>query len=184
MKRPRNSSYLRRASVIPENPAVPTSRPVGEALAENSIRLVTVPAMLPEKLTRRRGRPDRARLAGQPVPARGALGRRGRQLRDLVHDRDRRSACACSTMPARETRVALDDTTYHVWHGYLPGIGPGQRYGFRIEGPYDPSRGPVPQPGEAARRPVRSRHRGRLRRQPRRAPDRRPPILHRSSPGR
>jgi isoamylase len=41
----------------------------------------------------------------------------------------------------RETRVPLEDTTYHVWHGYLPGIGPGQRYGLRVDGPHDPARG-------------------------------------------
>src|SRR5947208_912921 len=40
-----------------------------------------------------------------------------------------------------ETCIPLDDTTFHVWHGYLPGVGPGQRYGYRIDGPYDPSRG-------------------------------------------
>jgi glycogen operon protein len=40
-----------------------------------------------------------------------------------------------------ETQVPLDETTYHVWHGYLPGIGPGQRYGFRVDGPYDPAKG-------------------------------------------
>src|SRR6185437_14387544 len=28
-----------------------------------------------------------------------------------------------------------------VWHGYIPGIQPGQRYGFRVHGPYDPSTG-------------------------------------------
>jgi isoamylase len=41
----------------------------------------------------------------------------------------------------RETRIALEDTTYHVWHGYLPQVGPGQRYGFRVDGPFDPSTG-------------------------------------------
>jgi glycogen operon protein len=41
----------------------------------------------------------------------------------------------------KETRIPLDESTYHVWHGYLPGLGPGQRYGFRVDGPYDPSRG-------------------------------------------
>jgi glycogen operon protein len=41
----------------------------------------------------------------------------------------------------RETRIALEETTTHVWHGYLPHIGPGQRYGYRIDGPFDPSRG-------------------------------------------
>jgi glycogen operon protein len=40
-----------------------------------------------------------------------------------------------------ETRVPLEERTAFVWHGYLPGIGPGQRYGFRVSGPYDPARG-------------------------------------------
>ncbi len=40
-----------------------------------------------------------------------------------------------------ETRVELEESTYHVWHGYLPKVGPGQRYGFRVHGPYDPARG-------------------------------------------
>ncbi len=41
----------------------------------------------------------------------------------------------------RESRIALEETTHHVWHGYLPQVGPGQRYGFRVDGPYDPDRG-------------------------------------------
>ena len=41
----------------------------------------------------------------------------------------------------RETRVALNESTYGVWHGYLPGLGTGQRYGFRVHGSYDPGRG-------------------------------------------
>jgi glycogen operon protein len=40
-----------------------------------------------------------------------------------------------------ETRIPLGDHTYHVWHGYVPGVGPGQRYGFRVDGPFDPSAG-------------------------------------------
>ncbi len=40
-----------------------------------------------------------------------------------------------------ETLIPLGDSTYHVWHGYLPGIGPGQRYGFRVDGPYNPAQG-------------------------------------------
>ncbi|SDQ93336.1 glycogen debranching protein GlgX [Thermostaphylospora chromogena] len=40
-----------------------------------------------------------------------------------------------------ETRVALTECDGFVWHGYLPGIGPGQRYGYRVHGPYDPARG-------------------------------------------
>ena len=40
-----------------------------------------------------------------------------------------------------ETRVELTEVDGFVWHGYLPGIAPGQRYGYRVHGPYDPPRG-------------------------------------------
>jgi isoamylase len=40
-----------------------------------------------------------------------------------------------------ETRVALQEVDGFVWHGYLPGIQPGQRYGYRVHGPYDPVEG-------------------------------------------
>ncbi|NJC71713.1 glycogen debranching protein GlgX [Planosporangium thailandense] len=40
-----------------------------------------------------------------------------------------------------ETRVDLTEVDGFVWHGYLPGIEPGQRYGYRVHGPYDPARG-------------------------------------------
>jgi isoamylase len=40
-----------------------------------------------------------------------------------------------------ETRVRLPERDALVWHGYLPNIGPGQRYGFRVSGPYDPGQG-------------------------------------------
>ncbi|WP_211276113.1 glycogen debranching protein GlgX [Corynebacterium aquilae] len=40
-----------------------------------------------------------------------------------------------------ETRVPIDEVDAHIWHCYLPGIGPGQRYGYRVHGPYDPSQG-------------------------------------------
>jgi glycogen operon protein len=40
-----------------------------------------------------------------------------------------------------ETRVPLTEVDGYVWHGYLPGIGPGQRYGYRVTGPWDPAHG-------------------------------------------
>ncbi|HKS51213.1 MAG TPA: glycogen debranching protein GlgX [Pseudonocardiaceae bacterium] len=42
---------------------------------------------------------------------------------------------------AIETRVRLDEVDGFVWHGYLPGIGPGQHYGYRVHGRYDPASG-------------------------------------------
>ncbi|HEV3068424.1 MAG TPA: glycogen debranching protein GlgX [Streptosporangiaceae bacterium] len=40
-----------------------------------------------------------------------------------------------------ETRVTLNEMDGFVWHGYLPGVGPGQRYGYRVHGPYEPAAG-------------------------------------------
>jgi glycogen operon protein len=40
-----------------------------------------------------------------------------------------------------ETRVDLPEVTSFCWHGYLPNIGPGQRYGFRVHGPWKPEEG-------------------------------------------
>jgi isoamylase len=40
-----------------------------------------------------------------------------------------------------EHRVELTEMDGFVWHGYLPDVGPGQRYGYRIHGPYEPAKG-------------------------------------------
>ncbi|MBW3561873.1 MAG: glycogen debranching protein GlgX [Actinobacteria bacterium] len=40
-----------------------------------------------------------------------------------------------------ETRADLPEVTGFCWHGYLPDIGPGQRYGYRVHGPYEPDEG-------------------------------------------
>lgn len=40
-----------------------------------------------------------------------------------------------------ETRVSLIEVDGFVWHGFLPAVEPGQRYGYRVHGPYDPAAG-------------------------------------------
>jgi isoamylase len=40
-----------------------------------------------------------------------------------------------------EERIGMPEVDGFVWHGYLPGVGPGQRYGYRVHGPYDPRGG-------------------------------------------
>src|SRR5205085_3004862 len=40
-----------------------------------------------------------------------------------------------------QTCVELPEQTGFIWHGYLPNVGPGQRYGYRVKGPWDPSAG-------------------------------------------
>ncbi len=47
-----------------------------------------------------------------------------------------------STAPGPEAvRIELSEQTDMVWHGYLPDLKPGQLYGYRVHGPYDPARG-------------------------------------------
>jgi isoamylase len=40
-----------------------------------------------------------------------------------------------------ETRINVTEVDGLVWHCYLTGVGPGQRYGYRVHGPYQPERG-------------------------------------------
>ncbi|MEM9946110.1 MAG: glycogen debranching protein GlgX [Cyanobacteria bacterium P01_D01_bin.36] len=40
-----------------------------------------------------------------------------------------------------ETQVRLPQVTNYIWHGFLPSVNPGQKYGFRVEGPYQPKNG-------------------------------------------
>src|SRR5690242_1285006 len=40
-----------------------------------------------------------------------------------------------------ERRIPLTEVDAFVWHAYVPGINPGQRYGFRVHGRYEPARG-------------------------------------------
>ncbi|MFH8577307.1 glycogen debranching protein GlgX [Streptomyces zaomyceticus] len=37
-----------------------------------------------------------------------------------------------------ERRLPLTELTHEIWHGFVPGIGPGQRYGYRVHGRWDP----------------------------------------------
>lgn len=41
----------------------------------------------------------------------------------------------------QENRLPLTEVNNFVWHGYVPGVGPGQRYGFRVHGPWEPQQG-------------------------------------------
>ena len=43
--------------------------------------------------------------------------------------------------PLVETRIELTEVDAYVWHCYLPHVQPGQRYGYRVHGPYNPSVG-------------------------------------------
>jgi glycogen operon protein len=54
---------------------------------------------------------------------------------------ERVELCLYDDASHEQARVTLPIRTDNVWHGYLSGVGPGQRYGYRVHGPYDPRHG-------------------------------------------
>ncbi len=47
----------------------------------------------------------------------------------------------CIDTDSGEERIPLDEVHAHRWHVYLPGVGPGTRYGYRVDGPWEPDHG-------------------------------------------
>ncbi|HET6569303.1 MAG TPA: glycogen debranching enzyme GlgX, partial [Rhodothermales bacterium] len=46
-----------------------------------------------------------------------------------------------SSDAAPSATLKLTERTGPIWHGYVPGLRPGQLYGFRVSGPYEPDKG-------------------------------------------
>ena len=79
-------------------------------------------------------------LPGSPYPL-GATWD-GRGVNFAVFTENGEAVDLCLFADGRETaRIRLPEVTAHVHHGYIPGLGPGQEYGFRVDGPYDPEHG-------------------------------------------
>ena len=50
--------------------------------------------------------------------------------------------CEDNTQPARVVPIdPVTNRTYHYWHVFVPGLKPGQLYGYRVDGPSDPAKG-------------------------------------------
>jgi isoamylase len=61
-----------------------------------------------------------------------------------------------------ETRIELPEYTDQVFHGYIPGVGPGTFYGYRVHGPYDPANGHRFNPNKLLLDPYACAHAGAL----------------------
>jgi glycogen operon protein len=79
-------------------------------------------------------------LPGRPFPLGATAGDGGTNVAVTSEIADGVELCLFDAQN-RETRIALDEYDFGVWHGFVPGMGPGDRYGFRVHGPYDPARG-------------------------------------------
>src|SRR5207249_1580066 len=43
--------------------------------------------------------------------------------------------------PVEQVRIPMTEHTDQVWHVFLPDVRPGQLYGYRVQGPYEPEKG-------------------------------------------
>jgi glycogen operon protein len=77
---------------------------------------------------------------GTPFPLGPTWDREGTNFAIFSENAERVELCLFDEHDV-ETRIEVRERTAFNWHCYLPGVGPGQRYGYRVHGPYDPKSG-------------------------------------------
>jgi isoamylase len=84
-----------------------------------------------------------ARLsAGAPFPLGATWDGRGTNFALFSANAEKVELCLFDSQGRRELeRIVLPERTEDIWHGYLNDVVPGQLYGYRVHGPYDPERG-------------------------------------------
>ena len=81
-------------------------------------------------------------LPGRPFPQGATWDGTGANFALFSENAERVELCLFDRPDAPETeRIELTEQTAHVWHCFLPNVQPGQVYGYRVHGPYDPERG-------------------------------------------
>ena len=79
---------------------------------------------------------------GRPFPRGATWDGRGVNFALFSQNAERVELCLFDAKGRRELRrVALPEYTDEIWHGYFPDVRPGQLYGYRVYGPYEPERG-------------------------------------------
>ena len=76
---------------------------------------------------------------GKPFPLGPTWDGRGTNFSIFSENAERVDLCLFDD--GHETRVEMKERTAFQWHCYVPGVGPGQRYAYRVHGPYDPMSG-------------------------------------------
>ena len=83
---------------------------------------------------------DKLALPGRPFPLGATPGEGGTNVAVGSESAERVELCWLAA-DGGEVRLELVEYDFGIWHGFVPGMGPGDRYGFRVHGPYDPARG-------------------------------------------
>jgi isoamylase len=84
---------------------------------------------------------SRTLLPGKPYPLGATAQKRGTNFAIFSQDATRVDLCLYDAQGNQTDYVTLRERTAFVWHGFVKGIGPGQLYNYRIDGPWDPERG-------------------------------------------
>ena len=82
-------------------------------------------------------------LPGRPYPLGATWDGEGVNFALYSHGAERVELCLFDTAEGEveRERIALPERTWWVRHAYLPGVSPGQLYGYRVHGAYEPERG-------------------------------------------
>jgi isoamylase len=80
-------------------------------------------------------------LPGRPYPLGATWTGRGTNFSLYSAGATEVELCLFDPDGAETDRLRLREVDAHVWHGYVPGVRPGQHYGYRVHGPYEPERG-------------------------------------------
>ncbi len=78
---------------------------------------------------------------GQPYPLGATFDGVGTNFSVFSEVATKVELCLFDDEDGRETRVELPEMPALCWHGYVPNVRPGQRYGFRVHGPWAPDEG-------------------------------------------
>lgn len=77
---------------------------------------------------------------GRPFPIGATADERGTNFSIFSAHAEKVELCLFDDFGV-ETRLELPECNADIWHGYVPGVGPGHRYGYRVHGAYEPARG-------------------------------------------
>jgi isoamylase len=78
---------------------------------------------------------------GEPFPLGPTWDGQGTNFSLFSERAERVELCLFHDDGSEEERIEVVERTAHNWHCYLPDVGPGQRYGYRVHGPYAPNDG-------------------------------------------
>ena len=79
---------------------------------------------------------------GSPYPLGAHWDGRGTNFALFSEHAEKVELCLFESEGSKETdRILLPERSEHVWHGYVSDVLPGQLYGYRVHGPYEPANG-------------------------------------------